>query len=114
MLQLAWMRPFLRSTQQAENALEQPVVLTSVSAPSLQRHGETGRIYPKERLQRHAAINRLCPKIVGAVTVTRNCLKSDQVRHEIAVSPDGTVDVEADPQTEKYIQLEVVNKLCCD
>ena len=88
--------------------------LLSVSAPSLQRHGETGRIYPKERLQRQTAINRRCPKIVGAVTVTRNCLKSDQVRHEIVVAADGTVDADADPQTSLFLQLESCNKLCCD
>jgi ketol-acid reductoisomerase len=51
---------------------------------------------------------------VGAVPLTRECLESDQVRHEIVVSADGTVDVDADPETAKYMQLEAHNKLCCD
>ena len=53
-------------------------------------------------------------QFVGAVPLTRNCLDSDQVIHEIVVSADGTVDVEADPETAKYMQLEAHNKLCCD
>ena len=51
---------------------------------------------------------------MGAVPLTRNCLDSDQVIHEIVVSADGTVDVEADPETAKCMQLEAHNKLCCD
>ena len=51
---------------------------------------------------------------MGAVPLTRNCLDSEQVIHEIAVSADATVDAEADPETAKYMQLEAHNKLCCD
>jgi hypothetical protein len=51
---------------------------------------------------------------VGAVPLTRNCLTSDQVRHEIVVAADGTVDADADPQTSLFLQLESCNKLCFD
>ena len=37
-------------------------------------------------------------KKCGAVPLTISCLLSDMVRHEVVVEPDGTVDVDTDPE----------------
>ena len=51
-------------------------------------------------------------KKCGAVPLTRLCLLSDMVRHEEVVEPDGTVDVDTDPEGKMLADLEFQNKVC--
>ena len=53
-------------------------------------------------------------RAVGACPLTRACLDSDKVRHELVQEADGTYNVDADPQSALLIQLEAHNRLCCD
>ena len=53
-------------------------------------------------------------RAVGACPLTRACLDSDKVRHELVQEADGTYNVDADPQSSLLIQLEAHNRLCCD
>ena len=51
-------------------------------------------------------------KKYGAVPLTRYCLLYDMVRHEVLVEPDGTVDVDTDPEGKMVADLEFQNKVC--
>ena len=53
-------------------------------------------------------------KKYGAVPLTRQCLLYDMVRHEVLVEPDGTVDVDTDPEGKMVADLEFQNKVCCN
>ena len=50
---------------------------------------------------------------VGAVPLTRRCLLSPQVRHEI-VMRDGAIDLSADPQATHLATILAKNKEACD
>jgi hypothetical protein len=50
---------------------------------------------------------------VGAVPLTRKCLLSPQVRHEIVMS-DGAIDLAADPQATHLATIMAKNKEACD
>ena len=50
----------------------------------------------------------------GAVPLTRQCLQSAKVRHEISVDQQGIVDPNADPETEKLLRIEEANGMACD
>jgi hypothetical protein len=50
---------------------------------------------------------------VGAVPLTRNCLLSPQVRHEIVMN-NGAIDLTADPQATHLATILVKNKEACD
>jgi hypothetical protein len=57
---------------------------------------------------------KACWEKVGAVPLTRHCLKSEGVRHELVVDENGVIDMDGNP-TAVYLQsLEAHNKLCCD
>ena len=53
-------------------------------------------------------------KNVGAVPLTRSCLLSDMVCHEVVVEPDGNVDVYTDPEGNMLADLKFQNKVCCN
>ena len=53
-------------------------------------------------------------KKCGAVPLTRSCLFSDMVRHEVLVEPDGTINVDIDPEGKMLADLEFQNKVCCN
>ena len=53
-------------------------------------------------------------KKCGSVPLTRSCLLSDMVRHDVVVEPDGTVDVDTDPEGKMLADLEFQNKVCCN
>ena len=50
----------------------------------------------------------------GAVPLTISCLLYDMVRNEVVVEPDGTVDVDTDPEGKMLAYLDFQNKLCCN
>ena len=50
--------------------------------------------------------NLNCWKKCGAVPLTRLCLLSDMVRHEVVVESYGTVDVDTDPEDKMVADLE--------
>ena len=50
----------------------------------------------------------------GSVPLTRSCLLYDMVHHEVLVEPDGTVDVDTDPEGKMLADLEFQNKVCCN
>lgn len=50
---------------------------------------------------------------VGLIPYTRKYLSSHHVRHEVVITKNGTVDLDADPQTALLLQLEAHNKCCC-
>ena len=52
-------------------------------------------------------------RLIGISPFTRECLRDEQVRHDIMVDADGIVDVDADPLTEKLLQIELLNKGAC-
>jgi hypothetical protein len=52
-------------------------------------------------------------KLIGIAPFTRECLSDSQVRHEIVVDQEGTIDVDADPLTTKLLQIETLNKAAC-
>ncbi|TAH02125.1 MAG: hypothetical protein EAZ17_03930 [Sphingobacteriales bacterium] len=58
--------------------------------------------------------NRRAWESVGACPLTRKCLDSKKVRHEIVEEEDGTYNLEADPMSSLFLQLETHNTLCCD
>ena len=45
--------------------------------------------------------------------LTRSALSSNQVRHEVVIEDNGTIDVDSDPQAVMLMNLELENKLCC-
>ena len=45
-------------------------------------------------------------KKCGAVPLTRSCLFSDMVRHEVVVESDGTVDIDTYPEGKILVDLE--------
>ena len=53
-------------------------------------------------------------KKCGAVPLTISYLLSDMVHHEVVVEPDGTVDVDTDPEVKMLADLEFQNKVCCN
>ena len=55
-----------------------------------------------------------CCNKCGAVPLTRSCFLSDMVRHEVVVEPDGTVDVDTDPEGKMLAELEFQNKVYCN
>lgn len=50
---------------------------------------------------------------VGACPLTRACLLSSSVRHEVVVDANGCVDVDVDPVATQLLALEEKNKMCC-
>jgi hypothetical protein len=58
--------------------------------------------------------NKSAWEAVGACPLTRNCLNSEKVRHELVRDENGVYVVDADPMSQLYIQLETHNGLCCD
>ena len=56
--------------------------------------------------------NLNCWKKCGAVPLTRSCLLSDIVHHEVVFEPDGTVDIYTDPEGKILADLEFQNKAC--
>ena len=50
---------------------------------------------------------------VGACPVTRACLESKIVRHQVVRDSNGVCDVDADYHSELLLHVEVHNKLCC-
>ena len=57
--------------------------------------------------------NISCWKKCGAVPLTRSSLLSNQVRHEVVVEDNGTIDLESDPQVLLLANLELQNKTHC-
>ena len=53
-------------------------------------------------------------KKCGSLLLTRLCLLSDMVRHEVVVEPDGTVGVDTDNGVKILADLEFQNKVCCN
>ena len=53
-------------------------------------------------------------KKCGAVPLTRSCLLSDMVRHEVVVEPNGTVYIYTDHEGKMLADLEFQNKVCCN
>jgi hypothetical protein len=51
---------------------------------------------------------------VGAVPLTRNCMWHGDVSHHVHIDENGTIDLEADPETEKLRMWEEMNKACCN
>ena len=51
---------------------------------------------------------------VGAVPLTRNCMWHEDVSHHIHIDENGTIDLEADPETAKLHMWEEMNKACCN
>ena len=49
----------------------------------------------------------------GAVPVTRSALLADNVRHQVVVEEDGTIDHETDLEAQLLIQLQQTNNVCC-
>ena len=45
--------------------------------------------------------------------VTRVALLADNVRHQVVLEEDGTIDLETDPEAHLLIQLQQSNNLCC-
>jgi len=52
--------------------------------------------------------------MVGTVPLTRAVLGSSHVRHEVALTDDGAIDVNADPMGLLLMALQNHNHLCCD
>ncbi len=50
--------------------------------------------------------NKKSWKAVGAVPLTRNCMNSDLVRHEITTT-NGQIDSSLDPMSERYAEIEL-------
>ena len=50
----------------------------------------------------------------GAVPLTRQCLNSPKVRHELAVDRQGNVDQTSDPETKRLLSIEQANAMACD
>ena len=57
--------------------------------------------------------NIKCWKKCGAVPVTRSALLADDVRHQVVVEEDGTIDLETDSEAQLLIQLQQTNNVCC-
>ena len=57
--------------------------------------------------------NLKCWRKCGAVPVTRSALLAEDVRHQVVIEEDGTIDVETDPEARLLIQLQQTNNLCC-
>ena len=51
---------------------------------------------------------------IGIRPFDRKCLQDDKVKHEIVLLEDGTIDIDADPLTEKLIAIERANKEAVD
>jgi len=47
----------------------------------------------------------------GAVPLTCSVLQSDQVRHEVVVEVDDTIDVDTYPKANMLYNLEIENKM---
>jgi predicted transglutaminase-like cysteine proteinase len=50
----------------------------------------------------------------GAVPLTRSPLNSSKVRHEVVINADGSINKEADPETEMLLSIENRNQFACD
>ena len=57
--------------------------------------------------------NISCQKKCGAVPLTQSSLLSNQMRHEVVVEDDGTIDLVIDHQVVLLVNLELQNKTCC-
>ena len=57
--------------------------------------------------------NISCWEKCGAVSLTQSSLLSNQVRHELVVDNDGTIDPVTDHQVVLLTNLELLNKTCC-
>ena len=57
--------------------------------------------------------NLKCWRKCGAVPVTRIALQADNVRHQVVVEEDGTIDLETDPEAQLLIEIQQTNNLCC-
>ena len=51
---------------------------------------------------------------IGLQPFDRNCLKDKKVKHEIVLSSDGTIDIDADPLAQKLAAIESLNKTATD
>ena len=47
---------------------------------------------------------------IGVNPFDRKCLQDDKVKHEIAVTEDGAIDVDADPLSTKLLHIDNQNK----
>ena len=53
-------------------------------------------------------------KEIGVNPFNRNCLKDNKVKHVIVIPEDGTIDVDADPLTEKLLKIKRENRECIE
>ena len=51
---------------------------------------------------------------IGLQPFDRNCLRDDKVKHEIVITSDGTIDVDADPLGQKLSGIEILSKTATD
>ena len=51
---------------------------------------------------------------IGLQPFDRNCLRDNKVKHEIVISSDGTIDIDADPLAQKLAGIECLNKTATD
>ena len=87
--------------------------------PLLVFGGQSGDVTLRDAFTAGFSIERnlACWAKVGAAPLTRNCLASEQVRHEVVMNGVGdaaTVDTNADPHTAHLLALEQLNNLSCD
>ena len=54
--------------------------------------------------------NMSCWKKCGVIPLTKSSLLSNQVRHEVIVEDDGTIDLVTDPQVVLLANLKLQNK----
>jgi len=55
--------------------------------------------------------NLKCWEKYGAVPLTCSTLQSDQVRHEVVVEVDSTIDMDTDPKANLIYNLEMENNM---